>query len=150
MFNADFISEVKKNFFLAIFFIMGRRRYDFDSSDYDSDDDRKKRTKRGDGTEAARVKKRLADFDSENSEAWKVISQMFGAGVTHSELKSIALIICMHTTPQIKLDRDASRDNRVLLKWFTENWNIIQPHLKNITLRDSENKVLSGKDSKPQ
>ncbi|EAX87566.1 hypothetical protein TVAG_063350 [Trichomonas vaginalis G3] len=127
---------------------MGRRKYDFDSSDYDSDEDRKKRTKRGDGTEAARVKKRLADFDSENSEAWKVISQMFGPGVTHSELKSIAQIICEHTTnPKIRLDRDASRDNRVLLKWFTENWSVIEPHLQNITLRDSEYKILSGKET---
>ncbi|EAY16333.1 hypothetical protein TVAG_359410 [Trichomonas vaginalis G3] len=109
---------------------MRRRKYydDYSSSD---DEHRRKKTKRGDGTEAARVRKRLANFDSERCIAWIEIQKRFGSGITHSELKSIAQVICEHQRePHLKLDRDASRDNRVLLKWFTENWSIIEPHLK--------------------
>ena len=75
---------------------------------------------RGKGNEAKRVNARLNGFDHANSNVYKCLRQKFGATVTHRELKSIAKIICLHTG--LKLDRDATRDCRVLIKWFDENW----------------------------
>ena len=98
----------------------------------------KKRAPRGQGAEALRVQKRLQDFDYERSEAWAKIRQHFSNGITHTELKSAANILCLKLN--LKLDRDASRDNRVLIKWFQENWQQIEPHINKIHFTD-ENKV---------
>lgn len=95
---------------------------------------------RGQGNEAKRVNTRLNGFDHTNSEVYKCLKQKFGATVTHSELRSIAKIICLHTG--LTLDRDATRDCRVLIKWFDENWKIIYPNLDNITLRDEKENVI--------
>lgn len=95
---------------------------------------------RGKGNEAKRVNARLNGFDHANSNVYKCLRQKFGATVTHSELKSIAKIICLHTG--LKLDRDATRDCRVLIKWFDENWTTISPNLDNITLCDEKENVI--------
>jgi hypothetical protein len=58
----------------------------------------------------------------------------FGPGVTHGELKSLAQLICVETG--LKLDRDASRDNRVLIKWFQDNWQQISHLMRRIYLCD--------------
>ena len=102
----------------------------------------KTRKKRGEGIEAQRVNARLAGFDIEKSEAWKTIQRQFTVGVTHTELKSIAQILCDQLS--IKLDRDASRDNRVLVKWFDENWEKIKPILHTIHLRDDHDNVIGA------
>ena len=102
----------------------------------------KTRKKRGEGIEAQRVNTRLQGFDLEKSEAWKTIQHQFTVGVTHTELKSIAQILCDQLT--IKLDRDASRDNRVLVKWFDENWAKIKPILHTIHLRDDHDNVIGA------
>lgn len=100
----------------------------------------KKRIKRGEGIEAEKVSKRLRGFHIEHSEALKVINQQFTIGVTHNELKSIAQLIC--TLTGLKLDREASRDNRVLIKWFDENWTDIRPHVLGMHLRDVNQKII--------
>lgn len=97
---------------------------------------------RGHGTEAKRVSARLNGFDSENSHAWSVLKEMFSSGITHSELKSLASLICMKT--DLKLDRDAVRDNRVLIKWFEENWVKIHPILHNFHIHDSKGEIISS------
>jgi hypothetical protein len=93
-----------------------------------------KKSVRGRGAEAQRVTARLNGFDSESSEAWRRIKSAFGPGVTHGELKSLAQLICAETG--LKLDRDASRDNRVLIKWFQENWQQISHVICRIYLCD--------------
>jgi hypothetical protein len=98
---------------------------------------------RGEGPEARRVAERLEGFDLENSEAWLGIVDQFTIGVRHFELKSVADLVCKLTG--LRLDRDAQRDNRVLVKWFQENWAVIQPHLVTIHLRD-EGEQMIGSD----
>ncbi|EAX85371.1 hypothetical protein TVAG_151160 [Trichomonas vaginalis G3] len=56
------------------------------------------------------------------------IDRYFGSHVTSMMLISIAnVIIEKH---KIKLDRLARRNRSALLCWFTENWDIIHPYLK--------------------
>lgn len=97
---------------------------------------------RGHGTEAKRVNTRLNGFDSENSHAWQILKNQFSSGITHTELKSIANIICLKT--ELKLDRDAVRDNRVLIKWFEENWTVVEPILKNFHIHDNKGEIISS------
>ena len=102
----------------------------------------KAKVKRGTGHEADRVSKRLSGFDYEKSSVWLNISSKFGSRISHAELKSIAFVICCYTG--LKVDRDASRDNRVLIKWYEENWNEIQPLLPKIHLRDNNDVEIMG------
>jgi hypothetical protein len=97
---------------------------------------------RGEGPEARRVAERLEGFDLEKSEAWIGIVDQFTVGVRHFELKSVADVVCKLTG--LRVDRDAQRDNRVLVKWFQENWPVIQPHLVHIHLRDEGEQLIGG------
>jgi hypothetical protein len=86
------------------------------------------------------VVERLTGFDLEDSRAWRHIVKQFTIGVTHAELKSVAQILCSIT--RLKLDRDATRDNRVLVKWFDENWEVIEPHISSLHLRDDNDSII--------
>jgi hypothetical protein len=110
-----------------------------------SADKKKTRFIRGKGPEAQRVTARIAGFDLEQSEAWKAIVDQFTVGVTHAELKSIADVLCNLTG--LKLDRDAQRDNRVLIKWYQENWDALQPHVRSIHLRDEREEKIGAPPS---
>jgi hypothetical protein len=100
------------------------------------------RLPRGSGPEAQRVVERLTGFDPEGSPAWRQIVEQFTIGVTHAELKSVAQVICSIT--RLKLDRDATRDNRVLVKWFDENWDAIRPHITSLHLRDDTATIIGN------
>lgn len=104
-----------------------------------------KRTKptveRGKGSEAQRVNKRLEGFDHMNCTAFLGIRKWFSCGITNNELKSMARVLCSKIDG-LQLDRDATRDNRVLIKWYDENWSIIEPNLKYIQLRDEGGSVI--------
>lgn len=104
----------------------------------------KQRKKRGEGVEAKRVQDRLRGFQIEDSPAFRAIQKQFTGGVTHSELKSIALILCEQVCPPLKLDRDASRDNRVLIRWFDEHWDKIRPVISKIHLRDENENIITS------
>ena len=82
--------------------------------------------------EQQRVKKRLKDFEYRDSRAWTFLCQRFGPRVGQTELQSIAELIS--GTQQIKLDRDAKRRKVVLVKWFEENWDVIERLLTYIVL----------------
>lgn len=97
---------------------------------------------RGQGAEARRVNARLTGFRVKQCNAYKSLCRKFSPNITHSELKSIAMVICLQTG--LKLDRDATRDNRVLIKWFDENWLVIKKNLDFITLLDDERNVISS------
>ena len=103
---------------------------------------RKAKIERGSGHEADRVQKRLSGFDVENCQAWKVISSKYGSRISHSELKAIANLICGFTN--LRVDRDATRDNRVLIKWFDENWDQIQNFIPKIHLHDDNDDEILG------
>ena len=61
---------------------------------------------------------------------------MVNKNLIHPELINVAEIIAEYIAerpenPQkILVDRDARRDHRVLLKWFDENWDFVEPVLK--------------------
>jgi hypothetical protein len=104
----------------------------------------KKRKPRGTGPEAHRVIERLKGFDLEESPAWKAIQKQFTIGITHAELTSVALLVCSFT--KLRVDRDAIRDNRVLIKWFDENWAMIEPHIQTLHLRDDGEAIIGMPD----
>lgn len=95
---------------------------------------------RGEGSDAQKVIKRIKDFDPENSPACIKLNAKFGRGIVHSELKSLAEFICEKL--HIELDRDAKRDNRVLYKWFHENWAMIDQIIDRIELFDKDHNVI--------
>lgn len=100
----------------------------------------KKKKKSGEGADAHKVIRRLQNFDANASIACKKLNSKFGKGIVHEELKGIAEFICdkIHIT----IDRDAKRDNRVLYKWFDENWESIEPIIDKIEIYDKNNNQI--------
>ncbi|OHT04139.1 hypothetical protein TRFO_06457 [Tritrichomonas foetus] len=72
-----------------------------------------------------------------------MVTSLYGVHPTQQQLLSLALIASKHLG--ISLDREASRRKIVLLKWFDENIDVIEPFLKNnvVILNDKGNKVGS-------
>ena len=101
-----------------------------------------KKVKRGQGKAAEKVTKRLRYFDSNESPAFKKISNLFHSGIVRLELKRIAEILSENLG--LTLDRDAKRDKRVLIKWFDENWSVLSKEIDKITIYDSEFNAISG------
>jgi hypothetical protein len=93
------------------------------------------RVTRGTGGDADRVRRRLEGFDWETSEAWRILREQFGDTLKSNEIRSIAAVLCRKING-LKLDRDATRDGRVLVKWFQENLPVLQPALKYVALCD--------------
>ena len=100
-----------------------------------------KKIQRGEGAEAKRVAERLNGFQYETSETYQILKHKFSSGVTHNELKSVALVLCQHAG--LTLDRDATRDNRVLIKWFDENWDKLKDYIDKIQLKDQNDQVIN-------
>lgn len=94
------------------------------------------RKTRGAGNDAKRVALRLQSFNIKESLAYKKISSHFKSGISHSELKRVAEILSENLN--LHLDRDAKRDNRVLIKWFDENWYILESEIEKIKAFDSD------------
>ena len=88
--------------------------------------------------EIERIKKRIDGFKYQNSRAWMVLSQRFGEKVTHDELVSVAEIIKPFSG--IKLDRDARRRKNVIIKWFDDNWSIVEHYINYVILEDEKKK----------
>ena len=101
----------------------------------------KRKTERGTGVDAKRVAERLKGFNYEISNTWQELRKRFSSGVTHSELKSVAQVLCCYT--KLKLDRDAQRDNRVLIKWFDENWETLKDYINKISLKDENERSIN-------
>ena len=83
----------------------------------------KSKKAQGEGSDAKRVALRLQSFNIYESPAFKKIASRFPNGISHSELKRMAEILAENLN--LSLDRDAKRDNRVLIKWYDENWCIL-------------------------
>ena len=82
--------------------------------------------------EREKVEKRLNGFCSKNSKAWETIMKYFGENLNQMELNSIAEVLS--DLLSINLDREAKRRREVLIKWFDENFEKIEPYLKLIIL----------------
>lgn len=86
--------------------------------------------------EKERIAERLGTFNPKDNVVWHEITQRFGANIKQPELLSIANVLAQNAG--IKLDRDAKRRKSVLIKWFEENWNAIQPFLAYVVLEDTK------------
>ncbi|EAX97547.1 hypothetical protein TVAG_006780 [Trichomonas vaginalis G3] len=86
--------------------------------------------------EKERIAERLGSFNPKDNAVWHEITQRFGANIKQPELLSIANVLAQNAS--IKLDRDAKRRKSVLIKWFEENWNAIQPYLAYVVLEDTK------------
>ena len=91
----------------------------------------------GKTAESIQIQERLKNFDANHSEALKTLNFYYGTGITHKEYVCLARIICKEMN--LKLDRLAVRDHRVLVKWFDDNWEIISVIIPYIQILD-ENK----------
>lgn len=78
----------------------------------------------------------LKEINPKDNPVWQEITHRFGTNIKQPELLSIALILSSHF--HIKIDRDAKRRKGILIKWFQENWNVIQPFLNNIVLEEQK------------
>jgi hypothetical protein len=66
----------------------------------------------------------------------------FTIGVTYAELKCIAQAVIALT--KLRIDRDPARDNRVLIKSFSENSDAIEPVMQAFHLRDDEQNIIDA------
>lgn len=107
----------------------------------DTPETKRPRTKRGEGEESQKVKKRIANFDVENCRAIKLLKEAYGKGIVHQEVKSLAHVIC--DVSNLKLDRDEKRDSKLLIKWFDDNIEVIEPLIKNLSLLDENNQAIT-------
>jgi hypothetical protein len=77
--------------------------------------------------EKQRIAKRLEGFDSQESLAYRELCRRFGTRLRREDLLTIARAL---TPPGVlRVDRDATRRKEVLLKWFDENWPVLEPRL---------------------
>lgn len=102
----------------------------------------KTRKPRGTGIDARRTAYRLNGFQPRQSKAYKAIVQRFSKNLVQSDLVMIALILTHHNK-DLRLDRDAKRDKRVMFKWFDENWFIIHKEIDKIEPLDENFKVVN-------
>lgn len=79
--------------------------------------------------ERYRVIRRLGKFDYKKCSTYKKLMEIFGAKRSKQELLSLAICLCVKI-PSLKLDREAKRRKSVLIKWFHDNFDIIEPQLK--------------------
>lgn len=86
--------------------------------------------------EMERVKRRIQGFNYKSSHAWKMLTAKYGPKLAHEELMSIAELLSAQVN--INLDRDAKRRKAVLVKWFEENWEIIQGCLQFVILESDD------------
>lgn len=93
------------------------------------------------GKEASYIKKVLSDFDYKSSLTWKKIQHMFSTGIRHTELLSVAEVL-VHLTGAPNISRSCHRSFPVLIKWFDDNWEILEPIIYRISLLDeNKNKI---------
>lgn len=93
--------------------------------------------KRGTSEECKKIKSILSDFNPVNSTAYIKLTERYGNNLKQTECQKIAEVLSLKLN--ISLDRDSRRRYPMLLKWFNDNWEQIEPNLKYITLTEKEN-----------
>jgi hypothetical protein len=84
--------------------------------------------------EHQRIMSRLVGYSSKDSGVWREIVRRFGKKIKQPELVSIAAAVA-HSA-DVRLDRDAKRRKKVLIKWFEEHWAAIAPFLDYVVLEN--------------
>ncbi|KAK8835756.1 hypothetical protein M9Y10_040576 [Tritrichomonas musculus] len=95
-----------------------------------------KNKKRGTSDECKKIKSILEDFDPINSIAYIKLTDKYGTNLTQTECLKIAEVISLKL--DIALDRDSRRRFPMLIKWFNDHWEQIEPNLKFIILTEKE------------
>jgi hypothetical protein len=70
----------------------------------------------------------------EGTESYRKIVDKFGDNMRHQDLLAIANGIENRLPPGAKIGRDQKRKKDLLLKWFDEHWQHIQPLLEFVVL----------------
>jgi hypothetical protein len=104
---------------------------------------RRYNTQRGTGAEALEVRRRLGTFDALHSPIGQLIRDTF-PGVTRTELISVAqmtVVVVNQRYPNSRvflgdLDRVTRRSMDLIIKWYHDNWGILQHILCDIGLAD--------------
>jgi hypothetical protein len=74
----------------------------------------------------------VSGFDWQASFTWNYLVRLFGPKLRHEELVSIGELVGRRL--RIKVDRDARRRKIVMIKWFEDNWSVIEPLLPWVVL----------------
>lgn len=82
-----------------------------------------------DNTDKIRIQHLLRGFDQKSSPAWQEITTLYGPDVKHTTLCLLAKILSSQIG--VSLDRDSKRRKSVLVKWYHDNWALIQPLIRN-------------------
>lgn len=90
-------------------------------------------------------KKRQSSFSYKNSNEFKTLIQKFGSGVRLPELISVAQILSLLSRSIPEPNREEKRSFQGLIGWFHTNWEIIEPLLPLVHLRDEYNQIIDGR-----
>jgi len=82
--------------------------------------------------EKSRIEARLKGFEPSESIAWNKLEQKFGNQIKRNDLINLATVLS--TIAQCDLDRDAKRRKSVLIRWFDENWFLIEKYIDRMIL----------------
>jgi hypothetical protein len=107
-------------------------------------------TQRGTGAEAIEVQRRLAGFDPQQSPINQLLKDTF-PGATKNELISLAqmsMIVANRTLPDESrflgdFDRITRRSTDLIVKWYHENWVILQNVFVDVGLADERFRPIS-------
>jgi hypothetical protein len=108
-------------------------------------------TQRGTGPEAAEVRRRLAAFDPSQSPISQLLRARF-PGATKNELISVAqmtMVVANQRFPAEhvligEFDRITRRSTDLIVKWYHDNWGILQTLFPDIGLADERFRPISG------
>ncbi|KAK8866831.1 hypothetical protein M9Y10_009799 [Tritrichomonas musculus] len=110
-------------------------------------------TKRGTGPEALEVQRRLDGFDAQTSPIAKIIKEKY-PDATKSELISVTqmiIILIKHDKAECELpptfykfDRITRRSKDLIIKWYSDHWNIISNYFNDVGLADSQLRIISN------
>jgi hypothetical protein len=93
------------------------------------------------GKEGKRIAVILRSFNYKDSGAWQSIIEKFSTGIRHRELCSVAILISQFFGVS-KIPRDARRSFPVLVKWFEDHWETIEPIWSCVSLLDKSRVVI--------
>lgn len=99
------------------------------------------------GKEKKRTIRRLGTFQVEKSYAYQRIKEKYGE-LTHATLIKLGKVFA--NLASLKVDRDATRNAKIMVKWFDENWEQISNHWDNVDLCDENLQVINRKQVPPQ
>jgi hypothetical protein len=111
-------------------------------------------TQRGTGAEAQEVRRRLGDFNANQSSINLLLETCF-PGATKSELISVAqmtMVVASERYPDAvqlvgEFDRVTRRSKDLIVKWYHDNWMILKTIFPDIGLADRDFRSISTQSS---